>query len=492
MPLKIIDPATGEKIGSTRLARQLLAAAIDDLDADLLSEIQNQQDWHDNFQTIYRRLAKLEFYEENNLQRIAERGLAELSKHFVNSLGQNVLEQVSNGWAGEQKVTTFVIQGSGQAKQIQLPGFRNFEAAANSWVSQHLAEPGLITSFKFIDAHRRLAIGDDLLVALGGLAEYAPTREWLEIGGKVAVVARESKNRWSALIEFARASGGTLLVPVLSDKAAVMPEHPSDAVIAAAAGLDLQDHATEISSWLALLATTRTERIVLGHYAYAPGIDHLKVQAVQDALASKLTQKLSRTRIAFAWLGTPTDSTAVPGELLDDIRNRFRERATTTVVRDRLLRLELTQAEHFTARFGERLALIDASSKRQGSSYLLAKRSQRWRAYLAQSQGIKVSYAVAPPAKTKSVLDYRVLRAAYRGAPKLGMQPFEVSVARAASAAVLLRDLHGPLRKRGSTQLHSESAIHGGIWRLMYRPEQVWKRATVLGWTGLFTRRLRG
>lgn len=492
MPLKIIDPATGEKIGSTRLARQVLAAAIDDLDADLLSEIQNQQAWHDNFQAIYRRLTKLEFFEENNLQRIAERGLAELGKHFVNSLGQNVLEQVSNGWLGEQKVTTYVIKGLGQAKQIALPGYRNFEAAASSWVSQNLAEPGLITSFKFIDAHRRLAIGDDLLVALGGMAEYAPTREWLEIGAKVAVVARESKNRWSALIEFARGSGGTLLVPVLSDKAAVMPENPSDAVIAAAAGLDLQDHATEISSWLALLATARTERIVLGHYAYAPGTDHLKIQAVQDALASKLTQKLSRTRIAFAWLGTPTDSTAVPGELLDDIRNRFRERATTNVVRDRLLRLELTQAEHFTARFGERLALIDTSAKRQGSSYLLAKRSQRWRAYLAQSQGIKVSYAVAPPAKTKSVLDYRVLRAAYRGAPKLGMQPFEVSVARAASAAVLLRDLHGPLRKRGSTQLHSESAIHGGLWRQMYRPEQVWKRATVLGWTGWFTRRLRG
>jgi hypothetical protein len=34
MPLKIIDPATGEKIGSTRLARQVLAAAIDELDAN--------------------------------------------------------------------------------------------------------------------------------------------------------------------------------------------------------------------------------------------------------------------------------------------------------------------------------------------------------------------------------------------------------------------------------------------------------------------------
>ncbi|MEY4436611.1 MAG: hypothetical protein RL100_75 [Actinomycetota bacterium] len=492
MPLKIIDPATGEKIGSTRLARQVLTAAIDELDATLVEAVRDQEDWHDNFQAIYRRLTKLEFFEENNLQRIAERGLAELGKHFVNTLGQNVHEQVSNGWVGEQRVSTFVINGSGQAKQLALPSFRNFEAAANSWVSQNLAEPGLITSFKFIDAHRRLAIGDDLLVALGGLAEYAPTRDWLEIGGKVAVVARESRSRWASLIEHARASGGTLLIPVLTEKAAVISDNPTDSALAAAAGLDLQDHATEISSWLALLATTRAERLVLGQYAYAHGADHLKVQAVQDALANKMTQKLSRTRIAFAWLGTPTDSTALPGEVLDDIRNRFRERSAATVLRDRLLRLELTEAEHFTARFGERLALIDTSSRRQGSSYLLAKRSQRWRAYLAQSQGIKVSYAVAPPAKTKSVLDYRVLRAAFRGAPKIGMKPFEVSVARVASAAILLRDLHGPLRKRGSTQLHSESAIHGGIWRLIYRPEQAWKRATVLGWTGLFTRRLRG
>ncbi|MFM1956969.1 MAG: hypothetical protein RLZ41_368, partial [Actinomycetota bacterium] len=161
-------------------------------------------------------------------------------------------------------------------------------------------------------------------------------------------------------------------------------------------------------------------------------------------------------------------------------------------LRDFILGMRRNSGEFFESRFGEKLALIDPTSSVQGSSYALAKRSQRWRAYLANSQGVKVSYAVAPPARTWSVLSFRALNATYRGASKFGMQPFTVSDATLATTALLIRDLHGPMPQRGSTALHSESAIHGGLWRLVYRPAQVWTRATLIGWRGLFTNRSLG
>ena len=263
----------------------------------------------------------------------------------------------------------------------------------------------------------------------------------------------------------------------------------TDEAIAENAGLDICEDAEALAGWIAALAVTRKERIVLGQYAYAPGAEHILVQAVQDALASALCRRLPVNKVALAWLATPTDSTAVPAEVLEDSLNRFANRSKAIKFRDALLGMRRTEAEFFENRFGEKLALIDPTSSVQGSSYALAKRSQRWRAYRANSQGVKVSYAVAPPARTRSVLRFKALNATYRGGPKFGIQPFSVEDATVATTALLIRDLHGPMPQRGSTALHTESAIPGGLWRLMYRPAQVWTRATLIGWVGLFTRR---
>jgi hypothetical protein len=145
--------------------------------------------------------------------------------------------------------------------------------------------------------------------------------------------------------------------------------------------------------------------------------------------------------------------------------------------------------EFFENRFGEKLALIDPTSGMQGSSYAFAKRTQRWRAYLANSTGVKVSYVVAPPARTYSVLSHRILNATYLGAPNFGLRPFKVKDATLATTALLLKDLHGPMPQRGSTALHTDAAIHGGLWRLIYTPSSVWTRATILGWPGLFAKK---
>ncbi len=487
MPLKFTDISTGDRIGSTVLARNILLAATKDIDADLSKKILQVKNWRKEYLSVYRRLAKTEFYQEQNGLEIARVGLDQLAQSIRDDEGRDLNQIVEAGWVGEAQVETFIISGVESAQPLSVDGISSLTDAAQIWSHEHLAEPGLVGSFKFLDTHKKLPITMDFLIALAGGAEYAPTKNWLSVGGTVAVAARHNPERWLDLITHARNSGGTLLVPVLKNRVLENSITLTDEAIAQNAGLDICDDAEALAGWVAALSMTRKERIVLGQYAYAPGAKHILVQAVQDALASKICAKLPANRVALAWLATPTDSTAVPAEVLQDSLDRYAARSPAIKFRDFVLGMRKTNGEFFETRFGEKLALIDPTSTLQGSSYALAKRSQRWRAYLANSQGIKVSYAIAPPARTASVFSFRVLRATFRGAPTFGVQAFAVADANVASTALLIRDLHGPMPHRGSTALHTESAIHGGLWRMIYLPKSVWNKATLIGWLGLFT-----
>lgn len=492
MPLNFYDSASGEKIGSTQLARKVLDVATREVDAPLNAKVLATKNWRKHYQKVYRDLTQTEFYQEQNLLEIAKLGLQELSDSIRDENGVKLSQIIGAGWAGRDQVETFKVVGTGDLKSLRIPGISTLTDAAQIWTHENLAEPGLIGSYKFLDSHKKLPMSMDVLVALAGAAEYAPTKYWLDLGGTVAVVARPNSARWADLISYARKSAGTLLVPVLKRKVDEDSTALTDDLVAQNAGLDLTEDAEAVSSWVSSIATARKERIVLGQYAYAPGAQHILVQAVQDAIADVLCKKLNASRVALAWLATPTDSTAVPARVLEQTLEAHAERSFKVKFRDALLFMRKTSGTFFETRFGEKLALLDPTSSVQGSSYALAKRSQRWRAYLANSQGVKVSYAVSPPARTYSVLSHIALNATYRGGPSFGFQPFEAKDAAIAATAVLIRDLQGPMHSRGSTSLHTDNAIHGGLWRLIYRPSSVWTRATLLGWPGLFKRSSRG
>lgn len=485
MALNFYDSSTGEQISSTVLAREILKAATKKTHPDFAREVNEIKNWGKGYQAIFRSLTKLEFFQESDGLEIASEGLQTLASSIQDESGRGLNQIIEAGWLGDAQVETFIISGTAQVKSLSISGISSLTDAAQIWCHERLAEPGLVNSFKFLDAHKKLPIQMDLLIALAGAAEYAPTKHWLDIGGTVAVVARPGKHRWLDLIAHARASGGTLLIPVLKNRVVEKAISYSDEAIAENAGLDICADAEALAGWIAALSMTRKERIVLGQYAYAPGDNHLLVQAVQDALAGALCKRLPASRVALSWLATPMDSTALPASVLQESLDSFATRNPARKFRDFLFGMRKTNGEFFETRFGEKLALIDPTSNAQGSNYALAKRTQRWRAYFANSQGVKVSYVVAPPARTRSVLSYRVLNASYRGAPKFGLQPFAVADATKATTALLVRDLHGPMPQRGSTNLHTESAIHAGLWRLIYRPAQVWSRATLVGWPGL-------
>jgi hypothetical protein len=483
MSLKFIDPTSGETVGSTALGRAVLAASVTAVDSELSAKLAKQTEWRKTYQSAFACVAMAEFKSSSSMIDVATKGLTQFEKSVVTDSGEPLIDVVRTAWrANKDLVATVVIKGLGEKLVPGLLGTETLE----QMVQKHSAEVGIVNVVKAVDGS---TINNDLLIALAGGAEYSPSRLWLDWGGSVAIVARPRAELWEELIARARKSGGTLYVPVLKSRLnGADAQKLSDEELANVAGLDLVADYEAISGWLSSLARVESRRLVLGNYAYAPGAKHIEVQAVQHCLGRVLTESLPKTRVVLTWLATPTDSHVVPAEFAQDIKARFASRTLFTKVRDLFYGARENKPALFTNANGADLAVIDPTSSLQGSSYALAKRVQRWLAYQQQVADRKVIYTVLPPAYTDSVLSHRILRASYHGAPHFGLFPYKTDSAVSLAACLLLSELNTPISidKGNPTAIYSRLAVHGGLWRSIYKPTDLWRVATVRGIFGYF------
>jgi hypothetical protein len=376
------------------------------------------------------------------------------------------------------------VTGGGAAAKIGRHDGASWLSHAEQLVALGAAEPGLLVRANQLDSLSGPA-KLPLLVAFAGGAELASTREWLSWGGSVLMLARARPSAWQDLISFARTTPGQLLIP-LEGVAAADPSNspPTDAELAELAGFDLVERA-DIAAQALGWAAAQGGPIVFGHFGYAPGIDHVRLQVVAEILSELAMKRLSPEQLQFSWLATPSDSIAVPVELqlarIQNFRNRSTRRKLTDFVWQLLGQLREPKLELIgDAALG--MALLDASTTKQGPSYSLAKRTQRWRAQLAAGAGYRVSYQVTPPATTHSVLDFRILRATYRGAARYGTHPFAVVEARQWPAALTaLAALQPSAGSARPSEIYLPQAIHGGLWRTPYETDSTWYPATALG-----------
>jgi hypothetical protein len=491
---RFLDPNTGKDIRSTEFARRTLAAACID-NQNLRENISGATDWRKWYLRLYADLAVEEGKSPELLAKMATAGLSTFHAHLNTSAGEPLAEVMSAGFASKL-VETVVIQGSGAKQPISVARHSGpLEEVAASWYQSGWAEPGLKESFRFLDKNPNISLEGNLLFAVAGAAEFAPTEHWLKWGGEVAVVARNSPATWESLIALARNSGGKMLIPVVREDKTTPLSDLSDYELAQIAGLNILEQYSEIASWMNELYSKVEKEFILGLYVYTPKIDHIRVQGVQETLASLAMENFDREKLVFSWLATPTDSTPGPASIGADQLARFQNRSPGRIIRDSFLGLlsaaRPAKPKFFESETGEKLMLVDASVQQQGPSYSFSKRTQRWRAYLAHYAGFRVSYQISPPARTNSVLRHKILRASYLGAPLFGIKPFEVDVAKSASAAALVRDVLDPTaysNKNTTTDLQCFSAIHGGLWRLAYQNRSVWVVATLLGLPALFRR----
>jgi hypothetical protein len=479
----------GNRISSTEFAKFLLAKSLDACDPALAASVRSEGNWRKNYQRYFLATSKIEFANRNRGFDLASSALATMGAQIIREDGASLSQLAQIGFGQRNLVHTIRVKGGSVAQRFWPEADNALPEVADSWAQQGLAEDDVVRAFEFLHRNPSLPIADDLLIALAGNAELAPTRDWLSMGGRVAVVARPNPKAWQELIAHARSTAGELLICV--DSSVSISSTASDEEIAAVAGLNFVDQVAEVASWVHDLSRNEN-RIVISSNAYVGGSKQIIAQAAQDAIIGVASDNIARAKLALSWLATPLDVVVADASIAEKQLAAFDIRSFAEKVRDAIFapwgQLKPAQPELVDSPNGK-FTNFDASSVRQGSSYLLAKHSEKWRALVSARRGNLTSFTVAPPATTRSVLRVKVLEKTYRGLGAFGIAPFEATAARRAMALILLRNLHDPASPaapqnsaKSPVAMVSATAIHGGIWRLGYHPDSIWVAATLLGW----------
>ena len=366
---------------------------------------------------------------------------------------------------------TVEVLGTGEREEeLSLPygGTRlrgdDLRRRLDTWTERGVVEPSAAEAVRTVLANPDwLRLPGRTVVVLGAGAEMGPLPSLLRWGARVAGVDLPRPPLWQRLLDTARRNAGTLLVP--GDPA----------------GVDLVTEMPAVADWVAGLPGTP----VLGNYVYADGAANVRVSMAVDALTLRLQRSRPETELAF--LATPTDVFAVPGEAVTHSAAAYAGRSTRAKMIARPLRT-LSAGRLLRRAYvpGADPGIADVLVAQQGPNYALAKRLQRWRATTARAGGTTVSMNVAPPTRTRSVVKNRALAAAYAGAHRFGVEVFEPATSNVLMAALLVHDLHtggGPSHEH-PWQDEAHAAVHGGLWRMPYAARSALGLAALLGLGG--------
>ena len=477
MTYKLMSVTSGSK-SSTAVVREIVAA--------LLSTPvpTDPAEFRKTYRSLFRQLTIEEFRDSSDGTYIMRTGLDVFHKSIVGETGNTLDSDISRAWTESAQEFSLIewrgVEGS--------KAFPDLTHKSVDWVTNHLAEPHAAVALASV-AGTQLA-SEDVLIALAAGAECAPTIPWLQAGGSVVAIMRSGEERWSRLLNETR-RGSSLFIPIRW-KEADGPLPSDAATIAKHAGIDLLDDCLEIARLVgSFVASANKDKLLVGGFAYAPGAQHIVVQAVQDSLMAQA----GKAGTALAWLGTPTDSVAVPPTVVEENLQRYATRRIGTRVRDAVWQafgqLKPPPSKTYETTAGVPFGVIDCSAEMQGPNYAISKRSQRWRACVAAADGIRTAYITTPPARTDSVLSFRILHATYQGAPKVGITPFTVEdTVQLGAQLMVARMRQGTAVTPGFDVFHSD-AVHAGLWRLKYLPQSVWRAATVMGFWGYIVRNQR-
>jgi len=485
----VVFPASADGRRSTSaVGRAVAADALRQVDPAGALAAEQDTNWRKGYLVHFRRLVEAGLASKDAAVSVARGGLDSVHRQMrvVDHGEETELGSLLSAPA-QRSVATVTVPGTGEAEsELSLPyhGERLRGSALlrrlETWAEGGVIEPSCADAVRTVAAHPQwLRLPGRTVVALGAGAEVGPVPALLSWGARVIAIDLPGSPIWERLLDTARRSGGTLVVPVADDKPGRHQPGGSDQVIAERAGLDLLSDVPAIAGWLAAVDGP----LVLGNYVYADGASNVRLAAAADALTVRL--QASRGDVALAFLATPTDVFAVPAEAVAQAARAYATRSPAsklaggmlrTLSGGRLLRRAYTP--------GAEPGINDSLVAQQGPNYALAKRLHRWRATLARDSGATVSMNVAPPSRTRSVVKNRALAAAYAGAYRFGVEVFEPATCKVLMAALLVHDLHtsgGPAYAH-PWQDEAHAAAHGGLWRIAYAPRSALELAAALGY----------
>ncbi|GIE47946.1 hypothetical protein Ani05nite_14800 [Amorphoplanes nipponensis] len=452
----------GRRSGSA-LGRAVVADALRVTDPAAAAAAERESDWRTGYLRHFRALVEAGL---DGGYDIARAGLASVhSRMRVTRDAEDIpLGEVFT--APAEPLGTVTVHGEGKPERELVLPYRGellrgdgLRRQLDRWVEQGTIEASCAEAVREVAAEPDwLDLSDQRLVVLGAGAEMGPLPAVLAWGGTVAGIDLPRPEVWARVAATARRSAGTLIAPGATVEGA---------------GVDLLTGLPAAARWLLGIEG----RLVLGNYVYAPGAAYPRLSAAVDALAGHVQRERPGTALAF--LATPTDAFAVPADAVEQATARYRERPAAarmlaTVSGGRLLRPNYPP--------GADPGLADSLVPQQGPNYALAKRIQRWRASVARQEGTTVSFAVAPPTRTRSVTSNRLLAAAYAGAHLFGAEIFAPETSNRLMAVLLVHQLRKP--RPAAPVVWTDEAIgaaHGGLWRVAYQPRTALGLAAVRG-----------
>ncbi|MEU8233671.1 hypothetical protein AB0C12_29150 [Actinoplanes sp. NPDC048967] len=466
----------GRRSGSA-LGRAVVADALRVADPAAAAAAERERDWRTGYLRHFRALVEAGL---DGGYDIARAGLASVHSRMRITSGADEVP-LDHAFTTESKVAepldTVTVHGEGKPEQELVLPYRGellrgdaLLRRLDDWVRAGTIEESCAEAVRAVAAEPDwLDLSDQRLVVLGAGAEMGPLPAVLAWGGTVIGVDLPRPRVWERVAATARQSAGTLIAPGATIEGA---------------GVDLLTGLPAAAQWLLGIEG----RLVLGNYVYAPGAAYPRLSAAVDALAEHVRRERPGTALAF--LATPTDAFAVPAGAVAQAAARFRDRPAAARVLAAMSGGRLLQPNYPP---GAGPGIADSLVPQQGPNYALAKRIQRWRASVARHDGTTVSFSVAPPTRTRSVLSNRLLAAAYAGAHVFGAEIFEPATSNRLMAALLVHQLRKP-RPAAPSAWTDETigAAHGGLWRVAYQPRTVLGLAAVRGLPAALARPPRG
>jgi hypothetical protein len=481
-PRGVVFPEVDGKRSTSALGRAVVADALRRVDPVGAQAAERETNWRQGYLAHFKRMIEAGLLRDGEAAvDVARAGLDSLHSRMraTTTAGNEVALGEVFLAGGGSPLETATVRGTGErATELSLPlhGERlrgdTLHRKLDDWTTRGIIEPSAAEAVRTVMANPAwLDLRDQQVVVLGAGAEMGPLRSILSWGGEVIGVDLPRPDIWKRVLDVAATSAGTLHLPVAADakwSAGNLGTH---------AGADLLHGLPAIADWL----TAVDGPIVLGNYVYADGATNVRVSTAVDALSVELMSR--RADVSLAFLATPTDVFAVPGEAVEHSTRSYRgpskpmrlvRPALRTVSGGRLLRRNYAP--------GTDPGLNDSLVPQQGPNYALAKRLQRWRATVARRDSRTVSLNVAPPTRTRSVVKNRALASAYAGAHRFGIEVFEPATSNTLMAALLVHDLRtAPHAPTTPWREEAAGAVHGGLWRTAYDPRSALGIAVVLG-----------
>jgi hypothetical protein len=220
--------------------------------------------------------------------------------------------------------------------------------------------------------------------------------------------------------------------------------------------------------------------VTLGTYLYADGEQNVRITACADAIVDAVSKAISKDKVSFAWLASPSTAAVIPAECVQAKKDNYANRRWW----HGLFGVKPVFPE---AVDGKDTFVYDGFVNLQGPNYALSQHMRQWRAMILHHEGFVVSTPMAPVCRTYSVVGkQKMLKWAVDGYDYFPpFAAFDPDTACALLYAIMVREIAQKHRPTKTVfHLMSRDAFHSGAWRSPYSAESIGTGTVLCGAIG--------